>query len=77
MIKKVEMYTVACDHCKKDIGSEQDYSCWNDDTYAEQNAMESDWIKDGIDHYCTDCYSYDDNDVFVLDESRKNKHLSK
>ena len=51
MIQKVEMHTVICDHCQKDIGSESEFSCWNDDNYAEENAMESDWLKQKEKHF--------------------------
>lgn len=27
-VHKVEMFTVICDNCKKDIGAEQEYSWW-------------------------------------------------
>jgi len=76
-LEKVEMFTVVCDNCKKNIGSEQDYSCWNDDTYAEENAMESDWEKVDDKHYCTYCYSYDDDDNFILNKELKDKYLLK
>lgn len=67
-IQKVEMYTVVCDNCNTDIGSTQDYSCWNDKDCAEENAMNSEWIKVDNKHYCDECVSYDDNDNLVLKE---------
>jgi len=75
MVVEVKMFTVVCDNCKKDIGSEDEYSCWNDDNYAESNASDSDWLKLNTLHYCPECYSYDDNDAFVLAADRKDKHL--
>lgn len=74
MLHKVEMHTVVCDNCKKDIGSESEYSCWNDESYAENSAMESDWIKEEDKHYCPDCISYDDDNNIVLNENLKNKY---
>jgi len=76
-IKKVKMYTVVCDHCKYDIGIDQEYSCWNDANFAEDNAINSDWIEHEENHYCNDCYDYDDDDNILLKESRKNKYLNK
>lgn len=73
-IEKVEMYTVSCDHCQRDIGMDQEYSCWNDDSYAEENAMESGWFKHGDKHYCDECHSFDDNDHLVLNETMKDKY---
>lgn len=74
MIEKVEMYTVVCDHCKKNIGEDQDYSCWGDESTAEDNAMNSDWIEEEGRHYCDLCYITDDNDVLVLPPERKDFH---
>ncbi len=74
-LEKVEMYTVICDHCQKNIGADQEYSCWNDDSYAEENAMESGWERQDNKHYCNDCFDFDDNDNFVLKQERKDKHL--
>lgn len=73
-IEKVEMYTVVCDHCKKDMGSTDDYSCWNDDTYAEERAMESEWIKENGKHYCPECVTYGENDELQLKEEMFNKY---
>ena len=73
MIVKVEMYTVICDNCKKYFGSEGDYSCWNDDHFAEDNAMDSDWLKIDDCHYCTDCHSIGDDDELVIDPKRTNE----
>ncbi len=65
-VEKVEMFTVVCDNCGEDIGASSEYSCWNDSSYAEENAMESDWIKHDGKHYCPECYSYNDNDELIL-----------
>lgn len=66
MIQKVEMYTVVCDNCGDDIGASQEYSCWNDESAAYENAMNSDWHQEGDKHYCTGCFSFDDNDKLIL-----------
>lgn len=70
MIKEVTMYTVVCDNCKKDCNEGQEYSCWSDKSYTEDSAMEADWLKEDDKHYCTDCFSYDDDDNLVIDEKR-------
>lgn len=77
-VEKVNMFTVICDNCGEDIGVNQEYSCFGDDSCAEENAMESDWIKQNGNHYCTECYSYNDDDELVIDEKRKatiSKHV--
>ena len=76
MIKEVTMYTVICDNCGEDIASDQEYSCWSDSSYAELNAMESDWITEGSKHYCHDCFSYDDDDNLQLKKITPAQHLS-
>ena len=72
MIKEVQMFTVVCDNCKLDIGTVGEYSAWNDENYAETNAMESDWQKEEDKHYCPDCFEYDDEDNFVVKKEREN-----
>ena len=66
MIKEVTMYTVVCDNCGKDVNEWEEYSCWNDAHFAQEIAMEADWIKEGDKHYCPDCFSYDDNDNLII-----------
>lgn len=65
-VKKVEMFTVVCDNCGVDNGKDQEYSCWGDEGYAKEQAMESNWIEEGDKHYCEDCYEYDDEDNLVI-----------
>ncbi len=71
MIQEVIMFTVVCDNCGKDCNENQEYSCWNDKMHARDIAMESDWEISGDTHYCPLCWSHDDNDNIVIDESRK------
>jgi hypothetical protein len=74
-IIEVKMYTVQCNNCKTTSGVDSEFSCRNDDSYAEDEAMESDWERvDGEHHYCPDCFSYDDEDNLVLDLERKDKY---
>lgn len=66
MIKEVIMYTIVCDNCGKDVNKDAEYSAWNDKNYAEEVAMESDWIKENDKHYCPDCFTYDDEDSLLI-----------
>ena len=66
MIVEVKMYTVECDHCGKDSNDNSEWSCWNDEVTADDVAMNMDWFSDDDKHYCTDCYSYGDNDELIL-----------
>lgn len=62
MVIKVEMYTVECDNCKKTSGQDSEYSCWNDEQYALEEAEDSGWVKHEDKTYCPDCHSIDDDD---------------
>jgi len=66
MITEVKMFTVVCDNCGVDSNKGSEYSCWDDKGYAEDSAMESGWHKEGDKHYCTNCFSYDDDDNLVI-----------
>jgi hypothetical protein len=71
MIQEVKMYTVICDCCGKDVNKDAEYSCWSDEEFAEDIAMESDWLKEEDKHYCPDCFSYDDEDNLVIKSTNK------
>ncbi len=77
MIKEVKMFTVVCDNCGIDVCKNQEYSCWNDESYARDIAMEADWIEQEEKHICPLCYSHDDNDEIIIDESRKDLLLKR
>ena len=66
MLKEVKMYTVLCDNCGKDVNKDAEYSAWNEKTFAEDIAMEEDWIKENDNHYCPDCFTYDDDDNLLI-----------
>lgn len=66
MIKEVKMFTLVCDNCVTDVNSNTDYSCWNNKEYVEDIAKEADWIKQGDNHYCPNCYKFDDDDNIIL-----------
>lgn len=60
-IEKVEMYTVSCDNCGEDFKE-----VYVNESLAQENALKADWIKNKDDHFCPDCWSYDENDrLFV------------
>jgi hypothetical protein len=75
MIKEVTMYTVICDNCGEDCNASAEFSSWSDGFWAEEMALEIDWIKgEKFDtHYCPDCYYYDEEDNLVI----KNNGLTK
>jgi len=76
MLKNVTMYTVICDNCGVDVNEDAEYSAWNDKGYAEETAMNADWIREVSSmeedkHYCPDCAYYNDEDVLIIKEERK------
>jgi len=83
MIYEVKMYGAQCDHCKKEWYD--DHNSWT--AMSDESAMDSvlndeGWLRgdekigEGKDdeHYCPECWSYDDNDNLILAENRKDKH---
>jgi hypothetical protein len=71
MLKEVKMFTVVCDNCDKDENADAEYSAWSDAQFAEDVAMEADWLKEGAKHYCPECFSYGENDELILKEIKK------
>ena len=71
MIKEVKMFTIKCDGCGKDVNENTGYSCWSEKSYLEEIAYDSDWKKVDKEHYCTDCYDYDDNDELITNKKEK------
>ena len=70
MLKEVTMYTVVCDNCGADSNEGGEYSCWTDGETAKEHAMNSEWIKEGNNHYCPNCFTYDDDDKLVINLER-------
>lgn len=66
MLKEVKMFTIICDSCGKDVNSDSEFSCWNDEGYLEDIRTNSDWEKVDEKHYCTNCYEYDENDNLII-----------
>jgi hypothetical protein len=75
------MYSGKCDNCGHEIelgGGE--YSAYGDADTVQEEMFGSDWhIEEGkkgepAKHYCPDCFSWDDDDKLVLNQSRKKEH---
>lgn len=65
------MYVANCDNCKIDC-EYGEWSCVGDESTAEEWARDAEWHTDGVNHYCPNCWSYDDNDQIVIDTQRTN-----
>lgn len=66
MTKEIKMHTVICDNCGKDAFEESEYAGFNDQSFALDCAKEEGYVEHEHNHYCIDCYEYDDNDEFVI-----------
>jgi hypothetical protein len=66
MVKEVKMFTIVCDGCGKDVNDGSEYAGWNEENYVEEIRAEADWEKVDDEHYCTDCFEYDDNDELII-----------
>lgn len=65
MIKPVTMYSVVCDRCGKTFLDEfNGIVAWLDEGTAKEQSMESELVEIDDNHYCPDCYYFDD----ILDE---------
>ena len=73
MIKSVEMYTVICDGCGKDSNENNHFSVWSCEMYAQDIAMEEGWVFENDEHYCTDCFEYDDDDNLIIHKGGNNE----
>jgi hypothetical protein len=66
MLKEVKMFTIVCDNCDKDVNYESEYSGWSEESYVEEIRQEAGWVKYDDEHYCPDCFEYDDEDELVI-----------
>jgi hypothetical protein len=66
MVLEVMMYTIVCDNCGCDVNEGSEYSGWNEENYVEEIRQEAGWEKVDDEHYCTDCFEYDDDDNLVI-----------
>jgi len=71
MVKEVKMFTIVCDGCGCDVNENTDYGCWNDESYVEEIRDEAGWKKVGDEHYCDNCFEYNDNDELVIFKKEK------
>ena len=70
MIVEVTMYTVECDNCKETRGQDSEYSCWNDEDYALDEAFDHDWIEQDGKHYCPSCYTQHEDESITINKEK-------
>ena len=59
MIKTLTMYSVVCDRCGKIFETDGCIS-WTDKQSSIYYALASEWKEIGDNHYCPDCYEFND-----------------
>ncbi len=70
MIKEFKCFTLLCDNCGADVNEDTEFSGYEDIEHSRDIASESDWIEHEGKHYCPDCYSFNDEDVIIINKSR-------
>lgn len=74
MIKKEEMYTVYCNHCREQY---YDYDLnlthFSDELHISKTISEANWYinKKYDEHYCPKCYQYNENGEIYLHKKRE------
>ena len=61
MIKAEVLYTVQCDRCRE-ILEDGEFQYWVGTDMAVDRAKDSEWLIKGNKHYCTKCYTLNDED---------------
>ncbi len=68
------MFTVICDNCGVDVNKGQEYTCWNDEAYAEDIAIESGQTEEDEKHFCPNCFTYNDDGNIVILPPKERGH---
>lgn len=74
MIKKIKMFTVICNNCKKQWVDEDNGLTAMTDKSSMIDVIEedSDWHVEGDKHYCPDCYKgFDEDDNLLINMDRR------
>jgi hypothetical protein len=62
-------YKCVCDRCGLNSTENSDYSAWSDEEGAWLDAEGSDWAEIDGNHYCPDCWEYDeDGEVIIVED---------
>jgi len=72
-------YGIKCNRCGE-ICDDGEHSFWNDESGADENAMNSDWLSENNKHYCPNCFEYDeesDKNIIYPDYPQHLKDLNK
>ena len=76
MIIQEIMYGVKCDRCG-DIHESCGYTLFSCEDEALEESEENDWIEEGGKHYCTGCYTIDEESGECKPKPEYPKHVKK
>lgn len=68
MIQNVEVCTLICDRCNKDICEGTTHAGWDSTIYLRTIAEEQGWIRHEGEDICDDCYAYNDDDELEIND---------
>ena len=73
MIKPVTMYSCFCDNCGTRWEDHHNgYVAMTDEVSIKDNVQEEEeWYSDNDKDYCPDCWTMNEDDKLIIDESRK------
>jgi hypothetical protein len=71
MIYPVTMYAARCDGCGKEVRLMGEYAAFAEKECVEDDLRDSEYKFDGDKHYCSDCWSYDDNDNLIFKQQKQ------
>jgi len=66
MKKEVQMFTIICDGCGKDVNEDSEFSAWTDLQPSKDKAEDEGWYCDEDAHYCSSCHELDDDDNLIV-----------
>lgn len=72
MIYEVKMFSAKCDNCDKEyMEAHNGWSAMSDESGLVELMSNDDWHvhDDGNKHYCSDCYTIDDEDNLIIKEN--------
>lgn len=71
-------YAVKCDRCDAVCENYDDVTHWDDESGAEENALNSDWVDlPNNKHYCPDCYEVDEETDKVIPKKPIPQYIKK
>lgn len=71
MYNKIECICITCDNCGDTfLDDHSGFSIYVDENSANEAADNSEWYSEDRKHYCTECYTINDDDELIIDMTR-------